>query len=77
MTMTMPNRIRFAELRVFQTNGEPLHFLRSGHGLGVDAEFFPDKLPLRDRLGIMIALAASSWSFVLILFKLITSAVAP
>jgi hypothetical protein len=76
MTMTLPNRIRLAEANDFQTNGELLRLLRCGDRLGADTEFFPQKLPLRDRLGIMLALAASSWSFVLILFRLVYLAVA-
>jgi hypothetical protein len=66
-------RHRLADI---QLNGELLHLpcLRSGYRFAADAEFGSDKLPLRTRLGIMLALAAGSWSLVLILFKLIYSA---
>jgi len=59
-----------------QLNGELLHYplLRSGYRFAADAEFGSDKLPLRTRLGIMLALAAGSWSLALILFKLIYAA---
>ena len=75
MTMILPNRIRSNEANGVQANAELRRLLRCGDRLGAETELSPDKLPLGDRVGIMLALAASSWSFVLILFKLLYSAV--
>jgi hypothetical protein len=65
-------------LEDFQASGELLlrPLLQSGYSReAADAKFISGKLPPRTRLGIMLALAVGSWSVVLILSKLIYSAV--